>query len=466
MTIQLRRDTYANWSASNPVVPDGQATYDKTNKELRVGDGSSSWLSLPAIGAGGGSDHGGLSGLTDDDHLQYHNDARGDARYLRKLNNVIVINSESDFPIQDATTITLSNDTAYVLGSLVTTAKRFIVGSGVTLTSITNFAQTLEYTGTGVMFTTTPGNFAIFDFRYSCTNGTVFSHAGGTLILERTACLSCVNVGSITGVTGTSLNWFNNSFPAISGQGLQVFGNIFVFSFTKIFMSGSSASFIALNLGAAVFYTIEISNIELFGVLGSIGMSGLTNSGNMLSGSVATVDSSNFSGTDMVPLSGITSKDVRWHFEGNADIEETMEDALTYFSSNTTDTIITASSTNGANAVKIAGTWVAGGLSKFTADASGRVTSVSERSVTVPIDVSILIKSVGGGAVRVAVYLAKNGVIIAAATTSADVSGSTSKNISFPWQETLTNGQYLEVFVENQTNTNDLLVENAIFRIR
>jgi len=32
-------------------------------------------------GGGGGTDHGVLAGLGDDDHLQYHNDARGDARY-------------------------------------------------------------------------------------------------------------------------------------------------------------------------------------------------------------------------------------------------------------------------------------------------------------------------------------------------------------------------------------------------
>lgn len=32
-------------------------------------------------GGGGTSDHGALTGLDDDDHLQYHNDARGDARY-------------------------------------------------------------------------------------------------------------------------------------------------------------------------------------------------------------------------------------------------------------------------------------------------------------------------------------------------------------------------------------------------
>lgn len=32
---------------------------------------------------GGATDHGALTGLTDDDHTQYHNDTRGDARYLK-----------------------------------------------------------------------------------------------------------------------------------------------------------------------------------------------------------------------------------------------------------------------------------------------------------------------------------------------------------------------------------------------
>lgn len=35
----------------------------------------------PAGGGGGVTDHGLLAGLTDDDHAQYHNNARGDARY-------------------------------------------------------------------------------------------------------------------------------------------------------------------------------------------------------------------------------------------------------------------------------------------------------------------------------------------------------------------------------------------------
>jgi len=36
----------------------------------------------------GVSDHGELTGLSDDDHTQYHNDARGDARYPQRSNNL------------------------------------------------------------------------------------------------------------------------------------------------------------------------------------------------------------------------------------------------------------------------------------------------------------------------------------------------------------------------------------------
>jgi hypothetical protein len=34
--------------------------------------------------SGGVTDHGALTGLSDDDHTQYHNDTRGDARYYQK----------------------------------------------------------------------------------------------------------------------------------------------------------------------------------------------------------------------------------------------------------------------------------------------------------------------------------------------------------------------------------------------
>lgn len=61
-------------SAGNTVILDGLA-------RLPAVDGSQ-LVNLPGGGGGGGvTDHGALTGLADDDHAQYHNNARGDARY-------------------------------------------------------------------------------------------------------------------------------------------------------------------------------------------------------------------------------------------------------------------------------------------------------------------------------------------------------------------------------------------------
>ena len=50
--IKLRRDTAANWTTNDPVLALGEAGYDTTNNELRVGDGTTVWSGLDAIGGG------------------------------------------------------------------------------------------------------------------------------------------------------------------------------------------------------------------------------------------------------------------------------------------------------------------------------------------------------------------------------------------------------------------------------
>lgn len=44
--IKPRRDTAANWSSANPVLQDGEIGYDTTNKQFKIGDGTTSWNSL------------------------------------------------------------------------------------------------------------------------------------------------------------------------------------------------------------------------------------------------------------------------------------------------------------------------------------------------------------------------------------------------------------------------------------
>jgi hypothetical protein len=55
------------------------------------------WQLLAEKGEDGAgvTDHGMLTGLSDDDHTQYHNDTRGDIRYYTKsqIDNLVIINS-------------------------------------------------------------------------------------------------------------------------------------------------------------------------------------------------------------------------------------------------------------------------------------------------------------------------------------------------------------------------------------
>jgi len=45
-TIQIRRDTTANWTSGNPVLLAGEIAYDTTTNQIKIGDGTTAWSSL------------------------------------------------------------------------------------------------------------------------------------------------------------------------------------------------------------------------------------------------------------------------------------------------------------------------------------------------------------------------------------------------------------------------------------
>ena len=62
--------------------------------------------------AGTATDHGLLSGLADDDHIQYHTDARGDIRYYTKSQVDALIDGISSAGDIDETSFNISNSQA------------------------------------------------------------------------------------------------------------------------------------------------------------------------------------------------------------------------------------------------------------------------------------------------------------------------------------------------------------------
>lgn len=48
--IQIRRDTSANWDFINPTLGAGEIALDTTISDIKIGDGSTRWKSLPYAG--------------------------------------------------------------------------------------------------------------------------------------------------------------------------------------------------------------------------------------------------------------------------------------------------------------------------------------------------------------------------------------------------------------------------------
>lgn len=61
---------------------------------LTWNDSTQQWENVAPIS--GVTDHGQLTGLSDDDHIQYHNDVRGDARYYRQVQVDALVNEKAD----------------------------------------------------------------------------------------------------------------------------------------------------------------------------------------------------------------------------------------------------------------------------------------------------------------------------------------------------------------------------------
>lgn len=386
---------------------------------------------------------------------------------LRQPLNFVVVNEESHFPLQDATTITLQTGYTYFLGSTITTSKRFIVQDGVGITSGNTFTPSLIYTGTLPMFTTSTANWLMTDMTVVCPNATVFELSGGGIfILDTVAIVSPKKVANCVGTGDLSINWNNVSLVNITADGLTFSGNLNVLSLSKVTFVATSPTHKTINLGTAVFNTIELENINVYSPSGAVTLTGASNSANLVAGSVATVQSCFLGGTGVTPLSGISILDIRWDFRGNGLVEDTLEDALIYFNGNTAQTVITATSNNGANAVNINATWLSGRTSKFSATAGGEITYLGERPVTVPIDVSINVLGTTGVAQDAHIYLYKNNVVIPATKRGDTINNTKSKQLYLPWQITLAQGDVLRVKIENSSGINNLICEQGIFRVR
>jgi len=388
-----------------------------------------------------------------------------DELYSALVANLVVVNSLSDLPAPDAGVRQLVNNKHYHITANLSDSNRIALGLNNTITCNSVFAPVWTYTGTGVMFTGVDVDVHMPNLRLNAPNGTVFdmsspTSGGNTFYGQGIIIESCVKVGTFNDLGGVDVS---NGTAADADDGITIQGstNWSIFSFNKFAMFSTSATFIGFDFGTSLHKTLELNDLVLRGPTGAIGIKVAANSANLREGKLATVTNGEFDDID-IPLSVGDTCDIRWNYKDNSGIPDSVSDALLAFNGNTLETTITTVDTP----VLLNAVWTVERSSRFTCTTGGRATFKAERAGFFPIDISIGIISVGGTPIDASVYLALNGSIIANSVVSAAISGSNAETLSIPWQKELSEDDYLEIFVEDNTGTNNIIGEWAKLRIR
>ena len=378
--------------------------------------------------------------------------------------NQRIINDSTDFPDAVGGKIQLEANTEYYIGNnTITIADDFVLADNVVFTGAAGIAA-MTYLGNGNFFEAADNNsFVIRGLTISMPNNGTLIESNDTLLGGTLVQIQGSNIVSGLAVANLNNSGFisdGNRFAGID-QGISFSGVSSLVLFARTAFVSSNVAHVSIDLGASTTDNLEILNGIFEAPVGASAISGLASSGNIDVGSLASVGGCSFSG-GIAPLSGITEDDTRWAFIANDQIRDTSADALISFSGNATVTTISAVDTP----VLVAGTWVEQQVSQFTSDANGRLTYIAERDIPAPITASVDIEPDTGSNITMTVYLALNGTIIPDSGRLIRGDNNDPKSLTVIWQLELSENDYVELFAENNTNTNDLLISGAVLRIR
>ena len=127
---------------------------------------------------------------------------------------------------------------------------------------------------------------------------------------------------------------------------------------------------------------------------------------------------------------------------------------------NATATVITIQNTP----VKVAGTFVTDAAASFTTDATGRLTYTGSTTTVVQFVASVTLVPVGTNQL-LTIQLAKNGVPITNAKMTRTVSAGVSGNVSIVFNISMATSDYVELFVANNSSTNDITVTDCLLGV-
>lgn len=380
--------------------------------------------------------------------------------------NTVIINVLADLPTPSGGTHTLLGATNYVFNAAINLGtNNLTLADGTNVTANNFYAYLTTYTGTNPMFVGVDANVNIHDMRIDCPNSDCFnisdSGAGGVFaaVVTDIIALRSKGVGTLNKLLAFKLDTL--SFLNCT-TGVTILGGVTEsIALNTLAFLGTSTVFTGIDLTGTT--NIKVFSLDTFLFIagaGSIGIKGDAASANMFPGSVATVSNGQLA-IVVTALSGITVDDFRWNFDNNAGVQDTMPDAMVSLTANATVTTLSV-----GVPTLVAGTWSLERASQYTTTTAGRATYIGERPLLTPIDASVVIDPASGTNKSFRVFIALNGTAIVNSGMSVNISNGDPKEISVPWQLVLAQNDFIEVFIENETDSVDATVADATLRLR
>ncbi len=269
--------------------------------------------------------------------------------------------------------------------------------------------------------------------------------------------VTCDRFGLFSGVN-SFMRLTNVSPTAMTTNGALFTGSFGAFQYQSSLANITNGTL--LDLGSATFVSFRVANVISNISAGTTFLSGLVSSGNIEVGGTGSLLGTSITGAG-TRLNNISPNDVRWQFLLNDDISDTRPDLLLSMQGNATVTTITVINTP----VLVAGTWITKTSSQMTVTAAGRSTYNGGKDAKLPITYSVSVEPVTGNNIAISAYVAIDGVVDTDSKRAGTATAGSPQSLTIPWQITFSTDTFVEVFVENNDTTSDILVSSAISRV-
>lgn len=369
---------------------------------------------------------------------------------------IVFVSKKSDFPTAVDGVITLEdNKTYYITSNVDLTGDRLVGGANTTILGASSENCSLTSTGLGVgvpllssIYTTPIRHIAINDVDTAVSfDGTSNPNE---MALDWTG-VNFVNVPNIGNIKEAS-NFIFDKGAFLNSKGLKFDGTIGTIALNNSLFSGDGLAGSLLEILSTctitrrfrVIYSSVVSFSSTIGINVS-GSASIPNESYIL-------DTVNFSGGGTY-LSGVVVTDNKTLFVNCKGINNTDEISQYYMNGNVTTTTIVATDTP----TKVLGTTTSASVTQKFTNTDNKATY--DGSIARYFKVTATLSVESGNNNQVGCYIAKNGTVLNDSEVYGTTSGSgRAENIVIQTLVELTTNDYIEIFVENATASNNITV--------